>query len=260
MWTRRCQRRLEQASAALPALLLFMSGCLPFQSSEDAGISFRTTPVPWPEDTECVEEGVRDTAYELLSQDSFIVVANSGTAPINADQWADFDPPAPWVKNSTRNLLFSDQCFSRSPDASPTCSGTDCEILVDISGYTWVELSQIVSIDCIPQGKACSPSGLKEGELAFIITSKCHKLTFEGDVTFLNGPDGERAIMHAYGESGAPDTTVGLPEGWTLSAETLSQPLDVYPAGESGDCYFPIIRDAFEQSYHQFEYAGPSYP
>ena len=70
---------------------------------------------------------------------------------------------------------------------------------------------------------------------------------------------GEAAIMHATA-NGTPTTDVPLPDGWTLTEETLPEPLVVRPFGGGDACYFNILRDAKVQSYHQFRYAGPSYP
>ena len=82
---------------------------------------------------------------------------------------------------------------------------------------------------------------------------------FTGDVIFLSGPHGEKAIMHATAD-GVPHTDVALPAGWSLSRETLTTEFVLRPFGGGDACFYNIIRDARAQSYHQFQFAGPHYP
>jgi len=246
---------------ALTTCLVGMSaGCLPFETSCDASVSYATTSDPWGEDTGCVNDGDETVAHELLNTETFMVVAGGGDDPISDSEWDAFTPDSPWTKNVRRNLLFTDSCFAQSPWAPADCEGDQCIDVVEVQGHTWIELSQILSVDCIPSGRACNPNEVGGGGLAFIVTRKCHALTFEGDVYFLSGPDGERAVMHAFGDEGAASMDVRLPDGWSLSSETLEEPLVVYPFGGEGECYYNIIRDELQQSYHQIAYGGHAYP
>ncbi len=128
-----------------------------------------------------------------------------------------------------------------------------------IDGHTWVALSKIDAYDCIPTLSDCKGMVAAPGALLVVVTEKCHQLQFEGDVIFLDGPSGERAVMHATND-GVPTVEVRLPAGWSLRRETLSAPLVLEPFGGEGKCFYNIIRDEKLQSYHQFRYAGAMWP
>lgn len=163
------------------------------------------------------------------------VVVAGGDDPIPDEAWQDFSPGLGNVKNQNRNLLFEDSCFWRSPAAPASCQGDACRSQVEIKGYTWVELAEVLAMDCIPKGTAnCGAKGVPEGALTVTVTRKCHELVFEGDAWILSGPSGERAIMHAI-EAAAPTGDVSLPDGWTLERTTLTEPLVVHPFGAEGD-------------------------
>ncbi len=66
--------------------------------------------------------------------------------------------------------------------------------------------------------------------------------------------------MHAAADGEPATTDVGLPEGWTLTRETLAEPLVVLPFGGEDGCYYNIIRDAKTQAYHQIAYGKSTYP
>lgn len=248
------------AYSAVIAFSLATSACLPFESSADAGVSYSTQTVQWDAEVECMEGGGSGEAMEILNTDTFIVALAAGDNPLPRSEWDAFDPGRGWNKNSTRVLQFTDSCFARSPYAASDCEGDSCLDIVDVQGYTWVELSQILSIDCLPSGDACNPQKLGKGELAFIVTRKCHRITFDGEVIILSGPGGERAVMHAAADGSPPTTDVNLPEGWSLKRETLTEPLVIHPFGGDGECYYNVIRDELTQSYHQFSYAKSTYP
>lgn len=245
----------------LPCLLLApMVACLPFESSLDADLSYETVHVSWPEDTECINEEDPDIAKEIVIGDTLMVAVAGGDNPISDSEWADFRPGWGNRKNSTRNLQFDDSCFARSPWADEDCEGEDCATFVQVKDYTWIELAQIQAIDCLPSGETCNPERLKSGELAFIVTRKCHQITFSGEQFFLYGPYGEQAVLHASGGTEAPTTDVALPDGWSIEQETLDEPLTIHPFGGEGECYYNVIRDELQQSYHQIAYAGDTYP
>jgi hypothetical protein len=182
-----------------------------------------------------------------------------GPNPISDDAWASFTPGLFNRKNSDRHTLFTRSCFARSPEAPADCIAEACRRIVENGGHTWVELSKIEAADCTPVDGGCDPARVRAGQLAIIVTRKCHELVFEGRVLLLRGPRGEEAVMHATA-NGVPTTDVTLPSGWQLHEETLSAPLVLHPFGGGDACYYNVLRDAKMQSYHQFRYAGPVYP
>ena len=66
-------------------------------------------------------------------------------------------------------------------------------------------------------------------------------------------------MMHAT-ETGKPSLNVVLPEGFTVEKIKLNEPLIIVPFGDKEDCYFNIVGDHLGQGYHQYSYAGESYP
>ena len=128
-----------------------------------------------------------------------------------------------------------------------------------LGGHTWVALSKIEAADCVPSASACDGTTPRPGGLLVVVTQKCHELIFEGTVFMLRGPSGERAVMHATAD-GRPTTDVMLPTGWTLTTETLASPLVVRPFGGGDRCFYNILRDHRQQSYHQIAFAGATYP
>ncbi len=240
--------------------IAFLVACVSIPSIEAAGVSYPTTPIAWPDDPACINGETPGMAKEVVVGATRTVVVAGGDNPISDAAWEDFSPGLGNIKNANRNLTFEDSCFWRSPGSAASCAGDSCKRQVEIKGYTWVELSEIVAMDCIPAGTAhCGTEGVPEGALTITVTRKCHELVFEGDVWFLNGPSGERAVMHAT-EDAEPSGDVSLPDGWALERTTLTEPLVLHPFGAEGDCYYNILRDHRVQAYHQFAYAGASFP
>ena len=241
-------------------LLISMVACVPFESSVNAGVSYETVSDSWPEDMECINEEDPEIAKEIVVGSTLMVALAGGDNPIPDGEWEDFSPGWGNSKNSTRNLQFGESCFARSPRADEDCEGDDCATIVEVKDYTWIELAQILAVDCLPSGETCNPERLKSGELAFVVTRKCHRITFDGEQLFLYGPAGEEAVLHASAGTEEPSSDVELPDGWSIERKTLDQPLTIHPFGEGGECYYNVIRDELQQSYHQIVYAGDTYP
>jgi len=233
-------------------------GSLP--TAERAGVNYAAVPSPWPADRACInQERGAIVAKEVLMGRTKTVVVAGGANPIADDAWKTFAPGLFNRKNSDRHTLFTRSCFARSPDAPADCLGDACRRVVEHGGHSWVELSKIEAADCVPAAGACDPANVRAGQLAIVVTRKCHELVFEGRVILLRGPRGEEAVMHATAD-GVPTTDVPLPPGWELRQETLAAPLVLHPFGGGDACYYNILRDANTQSYHQFRYAGSDYP
>jgi len=239
---------------------LGVHACASLPNAKDGVISYAAEPAAWPAAQVCLnKERGPIVAKEVMIGRTMTVVVAGGERPISDEAWVDFSPGWFNRKNSDRHTMFQRSCFIRSPDAAASCAGQSCARTVELNGYTWVELSKIEAVDCVPSTGSCDPAHVKPGQLAFVVTRKCHELVFEGSVFVLRGPRGERAVMHATAD-GTPTTEVALPEGWVLSAETLSEPLVLHPFGSGDDCYYNILRDERMQSYHQLAYSMPKYP
>lgn len=229
-------------------------------SAQRAGVHYAAAPSPWPAGRACMnpQRGAIVAKEFLMGRTKTVVVAG-GANPISDEAWETFDPGMFNRKNSDRHTLFTRSCFARSPDAPADCTGEACRRVVGNGGHSWIELSKIEAADCTPAEGGCDPGNVRAGQLATIVTRKCHEIVFEGRVYLLSGPRGEAAVMHATAD-GVPTTDVALPPGWQLRAETLSAPLVLHPFGGGDACYYNILRDARTQSYHQFRYAAAGYP
>jgi len=229
-------------------------------SAERAGIHYAAVPSPWPADRACInQERGAIVAKEVLMGRTKTVVVAGGENPISDDAWEAYSPGLFNQKNSDRHTLITRSCFARSPEAPADCQAEACRRVVEKDGFTWVELSKIEAADCSPADGGCDPAHVRAGQLATVVTRKCHELVFEGRVLLLRGPRGEAAVMHATAK-GVQTTNVTLPSGWQLRHETLAEPLVLHPFGGGDACYYNILRDEKRQSYHQFRYADPGYP
>jgi hypothetical protein len=238
---------------------LLAAGCQGIPSAADANVSFSTTPSPWPAEVACLNSGATAVAKEVLVGSTRTVVVSGGESPISDADWATYQPSFGNTKNSNRHLLFSESCFARSPNAAADCQGEACREIVELDGYTWVALSNVVALDCFPAEGGCDPANVQPGQLAFIVTRKCHELVFTDQVYRLRGPNGIEALMHATAD-GVPDVGVSLPPGYSVELEQLTEPLVIHPFGGGNNCYYNIIRDEKAQSYHQIVFDGAVYP
>jgi hypothetical protein len=233
-------------------------GTLP--NAQRAGIEYASVPSRWPADRECInQQRGAIVAKEVLMGRTRTVVVAGGPSPISDEDWVTFTPGMFNRKNSDRHTLFTRSCFARSPSAPADCVGDRCRRVLENEGHSWVELSKIEAVDCTPAEGGCDPAHVRRGQLAIVVTRKCHEMVFGGRVFLLRGPHGEEAVMHATA-NGVPTTDVALPQGWQLREETPSEPLVLHPFGGGDACFYNILRDEKTQSYHQFRYAGPTYP
>lgn len=255
---KRCLPRGALALASGAALVA--TACATLPTAKSANVSFATTTSVWPSDRACLNKVSGPiVAKEVLVGRTMTVVVSGGSSPISDESWATFSPGVLNRKNSDRHTMFTRSCFARSPDAPARCEGASCARIVELGGHTWVELSKIEASDCTPTEGGCDPAHVRPGQLAFVVTRKCHELVFTGSAFMLRGPHGEQAVMHAT-STGTPTTDVPLPTGWRLSEEPLSEELVLHPFGGGDACFYNVLRDARMQSYHQFRFAGARYP
>ena len=252
-------RRSRDISAAI-VLAVLLGGCARLPTAREANVSFSTVESSWPASTPCLNSPTPSgSAKEVLVGSTRTVIIAGGASPISDEAWTSFSPGFGNQKNSDRHLLFARSCYARSPSRSTSCVGDGCREIVDLGGYTWVELATIEAADCLPSAGACDGTTPRPGGLLAVVIRKCHELVFEGTVFMLRGPSGERAVMHATAD-GQPTTELTLPEGWTLTIEELTSPLVVHPFGGGDSCFYTILRDHRQQSYHQIAFAAESYP
>ncbi|MCA9912829.1 MAG: hypothetical protein KC496_05755, partial [Anaerolineae bacterium] len=200
------------------------------------------------------------TAKEIINLETGEIFVGGGDNEMPDDVWLSHNFRLPILQNSTRNLMFDETCFFRSPNADEDCSGTDeCFTTQEIDGYSWYLLTYNMGQDCFPDASGCHEDVVEPGYVSITTIDKCQQVTFSGsEIYVLSDGQGNRFVMHANA-SGTPDLNPDLPVGWTLEAVQIDEPLVLLPFG--GDhCYYNIVRDNLVQAYHQFEYAGDVYP
>lgn len=226
-------------------------------------ISYATVQTAMPEGASCAggNEDSPGIAKEILNLSTDDIFVAGGDNPIPDQVWADYRFRLPYSKNSTRNLLFNGSCFFRSPDVPADCQGEACFTISEIADYTWLKLTAIAGQECFPDAEGCKGQTVEAGYISINTISKCHRIVYEGPTIYdLADDKGNRFVMHAT-ETGTPDLeNPVLPEGWTLSAREISEPLELLPFGGGDDCYYNVVRDNIVQSYHQYAYAGETYP
>lgn len=225
-------------------------------------ISYSTEQTLMPEGASCAGGSDESTgvAKEIFDLETDYIYVAGGTNAMPDDVWADYRFGLPILKNSTRNLLFNGSCFFRSPDVPATCSGDDCFSIVELVGYTWLNLTQVVGQSCFPDASGCSGDVVEAGYLSINTIAKCHHIVYDGPTIYeLSDGQGNLYVMHAT-DDGTPTLDPELPDGWTITERQIDEPLVLQPFGGGTDCYYNVVRDNLVQSYHQYQYAGDIYP
>ncbi|MDX2163433.1 MAG: hypothetical protein SF162_19100 [bacterium] len=224
-------------------------------------ISFATIQTAMPEGASCAGGGQEGgVAKEILNLETDYIYVAGGSNPMPDEVWAAYSFRLPILKNSTRNLLFQGSCFFRSPDVPPDCTVEACFSVDEIVGYTWLNLTQIAGQSCFPDADGCSGDVVNSGYVSISTIAKCHRITYDGPVIYeLSDGNGNLFVMHAT-DDGTPDLNPALPDGWSLTERTITEPLILLPFGGGSACYYNIVRDNLVQSYHQYAFSGEQYP
>lgn len=241
---------------------LMLGGCRgQIGPGNDPNFGFATAPSPRPPGSACLGRVGATVAKELLNIQTFEIVLGGGTNPMSDAEWAAFQPRLPWIKNSTRYLLFDNSCFFRSPGVAADCVDAACITTIEAFEHTWLLLTTLLNTTCLPDSSGCSGDEVKPGFVSVNTIDKCQQIVFNGPTVYeLSDPVGNRYVMHATA-TGTPNTAaVQLPTGWQLQPKTITQPLVIEPVGGGNGCYYNILRDNLLQSYHQYVYAGARWP
>lgn len=199
-------------------------------------------------------------AKEILNLETDDIFVAGGSNPMSDEVWENYNFRLPILQNSTRNLMFQGSCFYRSPDVPSDCEGDACFSISEIADHTWLKLTTLVGVSCFPSEAGCSGETVEAGYVSINTIAKCHQITYEaGTIYELSDGTGNVYVMHATA-TGTPDLNAALPDGWTLNAREISEPLVLLPFGGGNDCYYNVLRDNLVQSYHQIAYAGERYP
>jgi hypothetical protein len=230
------------------------SSSLKLDPTEETGFSYQTVTSETPSDLVWNEIG---KANELVNIKTQIVVISGGENPISEDEWQDFEPGVPWIKNIGRNLVFDSASFYRSPGLEAECSS--CFTEVEYQDYTWTELAETIGMAYVPgETDILEP---EEGYLVIKTIQKCQVVKYNTGTTIYELTDnrGNYYVMHAT-ENGDPTLDVVLPEGWSIESRILTEQLILKPFGGGDECYYNVVGDHLGQGYHQYKYASDVYP
>ena len=206
------------------------------------------------------------------------------------EDWDDYEPPSPLIKNSTRFIQFQEHVPISSPDMPEGelsyISTGDQPGRPD--GYTWGLISYAQSAmwpyhseeyEGLSRRSAFHAGLLTttppEGALKVSNNLKCQALNFwanqeggdEGKPLLrfkIFDPNGNGYVMHTAASGSVEEIEKSfdaavLPKGWTKKKVELEQDLELLPArGEGGDhgvCHYNLVRDSSDNAYHQFQWS-----
>lgn len=210
----------------------------------------------------------------------------SGTNPVPDSVWANnYQPPPPYLRNTTRYLQFNESQFISSPGQT-VCNTA---YVTTSDGYTWGAMSSAInamwpynpnqytgqsSINAYyagnftsqpPAGSVKVTANYKAQNMRFWANQDGVKTASAGAVPlnryFIRDQWGNEYIMHASGQSSDAATQqafndVALPAGWTKSIRQLKRDLTIYPAvGADGSFHYCVFRDNGDNSYHQISWS-----
>jgi hypothetical protein len=204
----------------------------------------------------CLDQGGSGEAEELQNMRTMEVVVASGDNPMPSEEFETYDPPPPWVVNSSeRSVTFVESCLFRSVDAPADCSGDDCGIYQEISDYTWLQLAYVECETCLPADGDCptsEPPG--EGSVTVRRIRKCMNMTWVDQMYVATDTFQNEYVLHATPDGADVSLDAVLPDGWTLERRPLLKPFLLEPRGD--DCSYTLLRDNLDQGYHQFTFVG----
>ena len=274
---------LVSLAACSSAVVLTVAVAAPSASARPAPLEPRTQcpTIPW-KPLEVAHEVIDIGPVQEDPKNAVSTYKSGGENKISEEAWPDYQPPDPWLKNSTRNLQFQMSQFIASPGAA-IC---DTVYATTPDGYTWGAMSSAINAmwpyDDRKQYSAPANLGTYwAGNFALTPLGTDIKLTanykaqnMEFWVTEDNEPDGEKIlrfylidqfgnkyIAHAT-SADSPEAleeafdAVTLPEGWKKQKKYLKEDLIIRPAeGSDGSFYYLVLRDSADIGYHQITWS-----
>jgi hypothetical protein len=236
-----------------------------------------------------------EVAHEIIDigtvyrhpQEALPTYKGAGDNPIPDDVWnAGYEPPSPYIANTTRNLQFNESQFIASP-GEPICT---TGYITTSDGYTWAAMSLAINamapyhsddyrrlssrnayyagnlVETPPPGVVKVTANFKAQNIKFWANENDAPPGSAGAVPimryFVRDRWGNTYIMHASGQ----DTPEGvaqafkdavLPKGWTKFKRPLDKDLVVRPAeGSDGSFHYLVIRDSADNTYHQIKWSN----
>ena len=136
-----------------------------------------------------------------------------------------------------------------------------------LNDTTWGELALNACAAYYPSNSTDVALGpAPEGQVLVAPINKCQNMTFtETDAWILTDEWSNTYIMHASGANttDAVDeaaTAAVFPEGWSVEKVPLNGTFTISPRMTSaGECYYTIVRDSQDNSYHQYGCGGTTF-
>lgn len=240
---------------------------------------------PWNE-LEVAHEIIDIGTVYTAPEEALRTYKSAGENPIPDDVWdAGYEPPTPYIANTTRNLQFNESQFIASP-GEPVCTTA---YVTTADGYTWAAMSTAINamwpyegsdyvglpsrnayyagnlVETPPPGVVKVTANFKAQNIKFWANEDGAAPGTPGAVPltryFVRDRWGNEYVMHASGE----DTPSGvarafdeatLPPGWEKIERALRQDLVLRPAeGSDGSFHYLVFRDSADNTYHQVEWA-----
>lgn len=282
---------MKSIRSTLVGLVAVPSATLLVLAVGGTSVSAAPAPLGLQPRTECptIPWKALDVAHEVIDigpvqedpKNAVNTYKSGGDNEISDELWPDYEPPDPWIKNSTRNLQFQMSQFIASPGAAV------CDTVYDTTsdGYTWGSMSSAINAMWPYADRSAypAPSNLGAymagnftltplaGDVKLTANYKAQNMEFW--VTETDEPDGEKImryfvidqlgnkyIAHATSADStealaeAFDAAV-LPEGWKKEKRYLTEDLIIRPAeGSDGSFHYLVLRDSADIGYHQMSW------
>lgn len=270
-------------AATVIAVLALAPGAL--ADGAGAGASTTCPSSPWNE-LEVAHEIIDIGSVYLDPEEALRTYKDGGDAPIPDDVWdAGYEPPSPYIANTTRNLQFNESQFIASP-GEPICTTA---YITTSDGYTWAAMSTAINamwpydpdtydglparstyyagnlVETPPPGVVKVTANFKAQNIKFWANEDGARPGTAGAVPlrryFVRDRWGNEYVMHASGQDTpaeverAFDDAV-LPRGWEKVERTLDEDLVLRPAeGSDGSFHYLVIRDSADNTYHQYRWS-----
>jgi hypothetical protein len=213
---------------------------------------------------------------------------SAGDNPVPEEVWfgdadtAPYQPPSPYIKNSTRNLQFNESMFLASPGQPDGVTS----YVTTSDGYTWGAMSSAQnamwpfsvadyagSRPPITNTYAAGNWVLTppDGVVKVTVNYKGQSMKFYAedatsgaslDRYFITDSWGNDYIMHASSFASATEVRAAfdraiLPEGWSKEIRQLHADFILEPARASdGTYHYLVLRDSADNGYHQVTWSG----
>jgi hypothetical protein len=201
-----------------------------------------------------------------------MIYAASGDNKMTYDEFITYPSQVGvYSMNTPRNLQFASNCFFKSPNEALDCAPGECIVNVpipELNDTTWGEMADNKCASYYPPTSTPVALGpAPNGTVLVSVISKCQNMTWTSDSVYILTDEWDNNyIMHASGGNTtelvkAAAANAVFPDGWSVKQVNISEPITIYPdMQEDGSCYYKIVRDSQDNSYHEINCGGSVQP